>query len=87
MMDWLLSLIPRLRGWILNCKLNGQGFIIREKLKINMCLVTRIFLYVVLGAISLGVGYIIREAFFGGAKKSKVRLSFIPMNVNQHSRT
>ncbi|KAJ8652148.1 hypothetical protein O0I10_012206 [Lichtheimia ornata] len=32
-----------------------------------------IFLYIVLGAISLGVGYIIREAFFGGAKKTKTK--------------
>lgn len=34
-------------------------------------------MYIVLGAISLGVGYIIREAFFGGAKKTKVRFAYM----------
>ncbi|KAI8370384.1 uncharacterized protein BYT42DRAFT_582207 [Radiomyces spectabilis] len=37
-----------------------------------------LFLYAVLGACTLGVAYIIREAFFGGAKKVKVKKSTEP---------
>ncbi|KAI8140605.1 hypothetical protein BJV82DRAFT_691589, partial [Fennellomyces sp. T-0311] len=43
-----------------------------------------IFLYIVLGAVGLGIAYIIREAFFGGAGKTTKKVSKEPATKPSH---